>query len=350
MSGHNFGWRRQLPDFRDFGYAASPGVLRALPALVDMRPQMPPVYNQTTLGSCTAQAIGADHQSEQIRMELPPTGAAESVAAAIAMSFVPSKLFIYYNERVMEGSVNQDAGADLRDGMKSVANQGVCPESMWPYDVAKFRDKPTPACYIEAMKHQVTSYHAVAQNIDQLKGCLAEGYPFVFGFSVYSSFQTAAVARTGIMPMPSRTDSMLGGHAVMAVGYDDSKRWFIVRNSWGEGWGDKGYFYMPYDYISNPGLAADFWTIRMVEDNDPTPDPTPDPVPTPDPTPDPVPTPDPTPGPCDCSLAFPMLKQFLDAAVVEMNKGATTEQAVAEGLKATQVYASRMAGVRARPK
>jgi len=340
-----YGWRRQLPDFRDFKYSASLRTLMTLPPLVDLRRFMPRVYDQTSLGSCTANGIGGGHQYGQIKQLLPSTGAADAVAieTAISQSFVPSRLFIYYNERVMEGSVNEDAGAIIRDGMKSVANEGVCDERIWPYDVNKFKNKPTDECYKEALEHQVISYHAVNQTLDQLKGCLAEGYPFVFGFSVYESFESPAVAKTGIMVMPGRDESLLGGHAVIAVGYDDSKRWFIIRNSWGEGWGDKGYFYMPYDYITNRGLADDFWTIRLVEDEDgPTPEPPEPPKPEP-----PEPTP-PTPQPCDCSLAFPMAKQFLDAAVAEINRGVSTEVAIAEGLKAAQLYVGRVQQVRDR--
>ena len=349
-----YGWKRQLPDFRDFKYAAPPHVLKELPPFVDLRPMCPPdIYNQTTLGSCTANGIGTGHHFGQIKQNLPPTGTpdAAAIAAAVAKTFVPSRLFIYWNERDLEGSVNEDAGAVIRDGMKSVAQQGVCDEALWPYDVNKFKNKPSDECYKKAALHQVTSYHSIPQTLDQMKGCLAEGYPFVFGFSVYESFESDQVARTGIMPMPGRNESLLGGHAVIAVGYDDAKQWVIVRNSWGEGWGDKGYFYMPYAYIANAGLADDFWTIRMVEDEDgpvPTPGPGPAPDPTPDPIPTPTPGPTPAPSPCDCSLAFPAVKQFLDATVVEMNKGLSMEQAMAEGMRAAQVYMARVAGARAR--
>ena len=98
-----------------------------------------------------------------------------------------------------------------------------------------------------------------------LKGCLAAGYPFVFGFTVLSSFETQEVADTGVMPMPADGDKQLGGHAVCCVGYDDDKQCFVVRNSWGSSWGDGGYFYMPYKYMTDSGLASDFWTIRWVE-------------------------------------------------------------------------------------
>jgi C1A family cysteine protease len=99
-------------------------------------------------------------------------------------------------------------------------------------------------------------------NLIQLQSCLAEGYPFVFGFTVFESFQ--AITKNGMMPMPKPKEQRLGGHAVMAVGYDDAKKMFIVRNSWTKNWGDQGYFYMPYSYISDTNRADDFWTIRLV--------------------------------------------------------------------------------------
>jgi C1A family cysteine protease len=244
-----YGWIPDLPDNRDFRFAAPPVTL---PPKVDLRPNCPPVYDQGQLGSCTANAIGAAHQFEQMKQDAKG-------------AFAPSRLFIYYNERAIEGTVNQDAGAMIRDGLKSVAQQGVCPETDWPYVITKFTKKPTPKCYKEAKDNQVTSYQSVAQTPNQMKSCLALGYPFVLGFSVYESFESPSVAKTGMVPMPKKGEKMLGGHAVMVVGYDDSQSYFIVRNSWGPGWGQAGYFMMPYDYFTNPNLASDFWTIRLVE-------------------------------------------------------------------------------------
>ena len=149
--------------------------------------------------------------------------------------------------------------------MKSVHKQGVCPEALWQYDTSKFASKPTAKCYSTALKNETLSYHRVSQTSEQMRGCLAEGYPFVFGFSVYESFESPQVAASGILPMPAPNEKMIGGHAVMAAGYDDSKKCFIIRNSWGAGWGMQGYFFMPYEYITNSNLADDFWTIRMVE-------------------------------------------------------------------------------------
>ena len=246
-----YGWVPDLPDQRDHLYAAPPPFLMALPPKVDLRPQCPPIYNQGQLGSCTANSIGAAVEFEQRKQNLPTV-------------FLPSRLFIYYNERAMEGTVSQDSGAQIRDGIKSVGQLGVCPEKEWPYVIAKFAQKPPAACYSDAVQYRALSYQKVLQTPSQMKGCLASGYPFVFGFTVYESFESPQTAKTGLVPMPAPREKVLGGHAVLAVGYDDSKQVFIVRNSWGAGWGLKGYFLMPYNYISQSGLASDFWTIRVV--------------------------------------------------------------------------------------
>jgi C1A family cysteine protease len=212
-----------------------------------------PVYDQGQLGSCTANSIGGAVQFEQMKQK--------------KKSFVPSRLFIYYNERAMEHTINSDAGAQIRDGIKSVNKIGVCPETLWPYsdDNKRFMIKPSAPCYKQAANNQVLSYQRVTQTLVQMKGCLADGYPFVFGFSVYDNMYSDKVTKTGILSLPGPKDKLEGGHAVMAVGYDDANQWFIIRNSWGKDWVDKGYFYMPYAYITDSNLADDFWTIRLVE-------------------------------------------------------------------------------------
>jgi C1A family cysteine protease len=250
----HYGWTPDLPDHRDLRYAlVRPEALaRPLPALVDLRLQCPPVYDQGNLGSCTANAIAGAFEFELMRQKL-------SV-------FNPSRLFIYYNERVLENHVKDDSGAQLRDGVKSVATQGVCDETKWPYIESKFAKKPSKTLYTAAKKNLAIQYTRLNNtNISELKSCLATGNPFVFGFTVYQSFEGTTVAQTGVLNMPGKNESVVGGHAVMAAGYDDKKKAFIVRNSWGSTWGQKGYLYMPYDYLTSTDLADDFWTISQVE-------------------------------------------------------------------------------------
>jgi C1A family cysteine protease len=178
--------------------------------------------------------------------------------------FTLSRLFVYYNERVIEGTVDSDSGAQVRNGFKVVARDGDCPESEWPYDITKFRDKPSRACYKNPYKYRAVQYQRLVQNLNQMKGCLASGYPFVYGFTVYESFESQQVAQTGIVPMPAPAEAVLGGHAVLAVGYDDSGQRFIVRNSWGSAWGMQGYFTVSYAYLTDPSLSSDFWTVRLI--------------------------------------------------------------------------------------
>src|SRR5689334_14745869 len=191
-----YGWNPDLPDLRDHLYAAPPMYLKTLPAKADLRPGCPPVYDQGKLGSCTANAIAAAIEFDQIKQNLPKV-------------FTPSRLFIYYNERVIEHTVDTDSGAQIRDGIKSVGKQGDCPETIWPYVIAKFRTKPSPACFQSAASHRAVLYQRVVRDLSQMKGCLASGYPFVFGFTVYQSFESQQVAQTGHAPMPSHGESVL---------------------------------------------------------------------------------------------------------------------------------------------
>ncbi len=247
-----YGWLPDLPDHRDFFYSAIAPKLVTLPRKVDMRSKCSPVEDQGQLGSCTANAL---------------VGALEFLELKHGAQFVDlSRLFVYYNERVIEGTVDQDSGAFIRDGIKSLAKQGVCPEKQWPYRISAFRKKPRAACYRAAKKHRIKSYHRIS-TVHEMCSCLAEGFPFVFGFTVYDAFESAAVARSGVLNMPGPKEKVAGGHAVMAVGYDDTARRFVIRNSWGSDWGQKGYFTMPYDYLSpDKNLADDFWTIRAAEE------------------------------------------------------------------------------------
>lgn len=244
----HYGYIPDQRDQRDLTYTPD---LMALPNEVDLRPQCPPVYDQGALGSCTSNAIAAAIEFDRKLQGLP--------------DFVPSRLFIYYNERKMEGTIQSDAGASIRDGIKSVNKVGACPEDEWPYNIPMFTQEPTAQCYTDAKLHLALQYSRVSRQLGHMRQCLASGFGFVFGFTVYESFESSEVAQTGIVPMPSLDESVLGGHAVVAVGYDNIAHQFIVRNSWGTGWGMGGYCLMPYAYLLNNNLSSDFWTIRVVE-------------------------------------------------------------------------------------
>ena len=241
----SYGWIPDRPDHRDFLYSAIAPKIK-LPTKVDLRSVDSPIENQGHLGSCTANALAGHLQF------------LEKVSGRSYKDL--SRLFIYYNERATEGTIDFDSGAMIRDGIKVLAQYGVCPEISWPYDIAKFTRKPTAVCYKEGLKRRISSYHRL-QTLGEMFNCLAEGFPFVFGFTVYESFETIKVAQTGVAPMPKKNEKALGGHAVMAVGYDQKQKRFIVRNSWGEEWGQAGYFTIPYAYIETS--ADDFWTIRQ---------------------------------------------------------------------------------------
>ena len=244
MRRHTYGWHPDIPDARDFLYRAIEPKVR-LPATVDLSLLCSVIEDQGRLGSCTAQALA---------------GNLEFLDNSIDGAYTDtSRLFIYYNERALINTIEYDSGASLRDGIKTLKNDGACAETLWPYVVTRFARKPPITCYNEAKEHQIVSYHRI-NGLSEMLTCLTDGYPFVFGFTVYESFETPAVARTGIANMPKKGERVLGGHAVLAVGFNQKAKRFLVRNSWGAKWGQGGYFTMPFEYLET--LAADFWTIR----------------------------------------------------------------------------------------
>lgn len=244
-----YGWRPDLPDHRDITFKRK---AMQLPPSVDLSGQCSAVENQLNIGSCTANAlVGALEFNEK-----------HPITETEKATFVDlSRLFVYFNERMIEGTIKEDSGAQIRDGIKVLAKYGVCTEILLPYNTARFTIKPSSACYRDARKRRITSYQRI-QTLEDMKQCLAGGRPFVFGFTVYDSFESATVAKTGVVNMPTSRDTVVGGHAVCCVGYDDATKRVLVRNSWGPEWGMKGYFTMPYEYIINQNLATDMWTIQ----------------------------------------------------------------------------------------
>ena len=253
-------WMRDFHDSRDHqihkSAAFSLKSVNALPSSVDLRPECSPVEDQGQLGSCTGNAlVGALEFLENDKHW------DESLTHNVFVNL--SRLFVYYNERFIEGDVKQDNGAQIRDGIVALHKYGVCSEAVWPYFVHKFAVKPSDVAYSEATNRKIQAYARVDQSsVDNIRQALASGYPIVFGFTVYSQFESDEVASTGVLNMPdTATEQNMGGHAVLAVGYDDLSQRVIVRNSWGSSWGQHGYFTMPYAYITSQDLSSDLWAI-----------------------------------------------------------------------------------------
>jgi len=252
--GGYYGWSRDLPDHRDYLFSSIRKIKGKLPAAVDLRSGCSPVENQLALNSCTANALVGALEFLQIKFNQPRVDL--------------SRLFLYYNERRLENSLGQDQGARLRDGVKCLKQDGICSEDLWPYDLSKVFTSPPPACYSAAVNHELISYYAI-RSLEEMKASLAEGLPVAFGFTVFSAFESPQVAKTGVLNYPDPSETVMGGHAVVAVGYDDKSERLIIRNSWGWDWGQHGYFTMPYAYafggVKQPALASDFWTLRKME-------------------------------------------------------------------------------------
>jgi C1A family cysteine protease len=214
---------------------------------------MPPPYDQGNLGSCTANAVAG---AVEYLFHVQPG----------QIDFMPSRLFIYYNERELEGTTEVDAGASIRDGVRAMEYKGVCSESIWPYITNRFNVKPSEESYKTAIKHKEIGCLALPQKISHFFDCLSIARrPIMIGIAVYESFESPEVAATGIVPMPRLREKLLGGHAVLLTGFDQSTREFVGRNSWGAEWGMGGYFRIPFNYVMSNHLAFDFWALDKME-------------------------------------------------------------------------------------
>jgi C1A family cysteine protease len=245
-----YGWRPDLPDARDYRKPLVANA-NALPPRVDLRPLMPPVYDQGAAGSCVGNAVAAAVQFTRRRANATP-------------DFTPSRLYIYYNARLLEGATGFDGGAQIRDGVKGVVRYGAPPEDAWVYDTDQVLATPPQDAYDAGKLDLLLGYQRVNQSVDDLRHALASHQPFVFGFSVYESFEGPQVAGAGQLNLPAAGEALVGGHAVLAAGYDDASRVFLVRNSWGADWGMQGYFTIPFEYLSNVDLASDFWVLEQM--------------------------------------------------------------------------------------
>ena len=251
-----YGWKPSLPSHPDnYLMVAHPTVKLAFPPTKFLG-NLPSVYDQGQLGSCTANALAGCFEFEQIKQGLT--------------DFMPSRLFIYYNERVVEGTVGSDSGASLDDGIKTLLTKGVCSESTWPYNIVVFKTQPPATAFTQALTHQITGNKKMPTSVDGFKTAINMEYPVAFGFTVYPYMESAEMASRGVLKMPMRGEQPLGGHAVVCVGYSDNmqadghKGFLKIRNSWGADWGQQGYFWMPYAYV-NAGLCDDLVVITQNE-------------------------------------------------------------------------------------
>ncbi len=248
---HLSGWVRDRPDPRDRELPLSKLKTYFLPSFSDLSEWCSKVEDQEDIGSCTANA-----STSALEFLYKKSGRPQP-------DF--SRLFLYFATRVWVAQEDPDSdnGAMIRDVMKALAKYGCCIEGMWPYERTKFHEQPNPACKVDAQAHQITYYYR-CPNLRAIKACLAQGYPVIGGFAVPDSVTSEAVTKTGIIPYPKKDEGFLGGHCVLVIGHNDSPKHFKFKNSWSRRWGDNGFGYLPYDYVTN-WLANDFWTIRRVE-------------------------------------------------------------------------------------
>jgi C1A family cysteine protease len=249
MTERFYGCIRDTRDARDYMFAPS---LEAIPAVVDLRKNCPPVMDQGELGSCTAHGI---------------TGALRCARITAGMTDIEfARLQLYFDERDMEGTIESDGGGMIRDGIKCAAKIGVAQETLWPYDISKFTVTPPPEVYSDAIKHQSLQYERVQVDASHIKTAIAHGFPVVIGVTLFDSFESEEVAATGMVPIPNTgVESPVGGHCLYAVGYGQKDGCITVRNSWNTTWGDKGDCYFPDHYLGSTLFGSDYWTITKVE-------------------------------------------------------------------------------------
>lgn len=244
------GYIKDKVDPRDYIYSINKAVInaRSLPKIHSLRKSMPPVLDQGNLGSCVANAVcnALGFLNVKIKKDVG----------------LKSRIFNYYNTRILEGTINIDSGCQIRNSIKASNKTGNCYETTWPYDVSKFKVKPPTSTYTEASKHKLTLYQRVSQNRMYIKSCLLEGFPVIIGFTCFNTLYNPSVERTGDILSPTRKDYIIGGHCVLVTGYNDATQRFEIQNSWGTNWGDKGYGSIPYTYLENSMYAGDFWRVE----------------------------------------------------------------------------------------
>lgn len=255
--GRGTGWAPSPPDMRDYLFAPSSTTLRSVPDAVDLRASgfLPAIMDQGQLGSCTAHGGAAvflfalNKQGMSSRMKMP------------------SRLGLYYDEREILGTTDYDSGAAVRNIFQVLKNKGVAHSKLWPYDISRFRERPPDEAYADALNFQAIEYARVTQSLTQFQATLAEGYPIVFGCTLYESFESDKTISTGMVRMPRSTEQIIGGHCMTIVGYVliNASLYFVVQNSWGVDVGDEGFFYMPPAYLLDPRITQDIWVLHTLE-------------------------------------------------------------------------------------
>jgi C1A family cysteine protease len=245
-----YGWTPDHPDQRDLMFAFNADDAARYAGPYDLRAHVPPHDDQGQLGSCTAHGGSHAYRTMLLTEGFPDVHL--------------SRLGLYYDTRAVEGTTRSDSGAQIRDVIKVLAKTGIGPESDWPYDITQFAKKPPKNYYTDAKKDLAVQYERVAVSSLGIRAALAEGLPVIIGISVYESFESDDVAKTGVVPMPGNNEQLLGGHCMLVVGYGQKPGYFTVHNSWGDGWGDKGDCYIPEAYLGNPNLGEDYWVLKKV--------------------------------------------------------------------------------------
>lgn len=249
MTKRKLGWLPEIKDRRAYAFVPRASVLRALPESVDLRPLMPPIWNQGALGSCVAHAVAAAHIVAQKKNRTKTT--------------MPSRLALYFAARAVRGWQNVDSGSYICDAFKVAAKIGVADEKLYPYLQGKVFLKPPASVYKNALLNQAVEYQKVDNtNVKALKAALADGNPVVFGSVLHEGYDQLV---DDVMPDPDMVARPVGGHAMILCGYDSAKKLFLVRNSWGIGWGMKGYHWASEAYLTDPSLTDDCWTLVSTE-------------------------------------------------------------------------------------
>lgn len=243
-------WAREPKDERDYKSTRRLAAPETIPSEYELPLQIP-VYDQLDIGSCVANSAASCYRFE-------------SAQVIGNFSFDPSRLFVYYNARKIQGWEKEDSGAYIRDGFKAMNKWGLPNERIWPYKTEDFAKEPTVQAYTDGEKNIIVEYAKVPQTELSIKQTILAGGAVSFGFDVYSSFFGAWPETSGIMPIPKKGETFEGGHAVTIIGWSDVKKCFLIQNSWGKAWGQDGKFWMPYSYVLS-SKSDDFWAIERIK-------------------------------------------------------------------------------------